>query len=85
MKAAAKTGRHGHRESTLTLVTYRLSFRVSDLTALRWDRVELDSGSLRVRRIKKGKPSVHPIRSPEIRALRRLERYYPESPKGCDT
>ena len=80
MKAAAKTGRHGHRDSTLILVTYRHGFRVSELTALRWDQVELDSGSLHVSRIKKGTPSVHPIRGPEIRALRRLKRDYPETP-----
>ena len=43
MKAAAKTGRHGHRDSTLILVTYRHGFRVSELTALRWDHVGLDS------------------------------------------
>ena len=70
MKAAAKTGRHGHRNSTLILVTYRHDFRVSELTGLRWDQVELDSGSLHISRVKKGTPSVHPIRGPEIRALR---------------
>ena len=80
MKAAAKTGRHGHRDSTLILVTYRHGFRVSELTALRWDQVELDSGSMHVNRTKKGTPSVHPIRGPEIRALRRLKREYPETP-----
>ena len=80
MKAAAKTGRHRHRDSTLILVTYRHGFRVAELTALRWDQVELDSGRMHVSRIKKGTPSVHPIRGPEIRALRRLKRDYPESP-----
>ncbi len=80
MKAAAKTGRHGHRDSTLILVTYRHGFRVSELVALRWDQVELDSGRMHVSRIKKGTPSVHPIRGPEIRALRRLKRDYPDSP-----
>jgi type 1 fimbriae regulatory protein FimB/type 1 fimbriae regulatory protein FimE len=79
MKAAAKTGRHGHRNSTLILLTYRHGFRVSELIALRWDQVELDSGSLHVSRVKKGTPSVHPIRGPEIRALRRLKRDYPET------
>ena len=80
MKAAAKTGRHRHRDSTLILVTYRHGFRVSELTALRWDQVELDCGSLHVSRVKKGTPSVHPIRGPEIRALRRLQRDYPVTP-----
>jgi type 1 fimbriae regulatory protein FimB/type 1 fimbriae regulatory protein FimE len=80
MKAASKTGRHRHRDSTLILVTYRHGFRVSELTALRWDQVALDSGALHVSRVKKGSPSVHPIRGPEIRALRRLKRDYPETP-----
>ena len=79
-KAAAKTGRHRHRDSTLILVTYRHGFRVSELISLRWDQVELDSGRMHVSRIKKGTPSVHPIRGPEIRALRRLKRDYPETP-----
>ena len=61
-------------------IAYRHGFRVSELTALRWDQVELNSGSLHVSRIKKGTLSVHPIRGPEIRALRRLKRYYPETP-----
>ena len=80
MKSAAKAGRHGHRDSTLILVTYRHGFRVTELTSLRWDQVELDGGRMHVSRIKKGTPSVHPIRGPEIRALRRLKREYPETP-----
>ena len=80
MRKLAVVSRHRHRDSTLILVTYRHGFRVSELTALRWDQVELDSGSLHVSRVKKGTPSVHPIRGPEIRALRRLKRDYPETP-----
>ena len=80
MKAAANAGRHRHRDSTLILVTYRHGFRVSELIALRWDQVELDCGRMHVSRVKKGTPSVHPIRGPEIRALRRLKRDYPNSP-----
>jgi type 1 fimbriae regulatory protein FimB/type 1 fimbriae regulatory protein FimE len=80
MKAASKVGRHAHRDSTLILVTYRHGFRVSELVALGWNQVELDSGKMHVNRAKDGSPSVHPIRGPEIRALRRLKRDYPESP-----
>ena len=80
MKAAGKTGRHRHRDSTLILVTYRHGFRVTELTALRWDQVELDAGRMHVSRIKKGTRSVHPIRGPEIRALRRLKRDYLATP-----
>ncbi len=35
---------------------------------------------MHVSRVKKGTPSVHPVRGPEIRALRRLKRDYANSP-----
>ena len=54
MKAASKVGRHGHRDSTLILVTYRHGFRVSELVALGWNQVELDSGKMHVNRAKEG-------------------------------
>jgi type 1 fimbriae regulatory protein FimB/type 1 fimbriae regulatory protein FimE len=53
---------------------------VSELIALRWDQVDLKQGHLHVHRLKNGTPSTHPIRGPEIRALRRLRRDYPKSP-----
>lgn len=56
------------------------SIRVSELIALRWDQVDLRQGLLYVGRLKNGTASVHPIRGPEIRALRRLRRDYPETP-----
>ena len=80
MRAAAKSGRHGRRDSTLILVTYRHGHRVSELVALRWDQVELDAGKLHVGRVKDGIPSVHPIQRPEMRSLRRFRRESPDSP-----
>jgi len=48
---------------------------------LRWDQVEFASGALRVRRVKRGTPSTHPILGDELRALRRLHREQePKSP-----
>ncbi len=79
MDAARRTGRHGHRDATLILIAYRHGLRVSELIALRWDQVDLRAGSLHVNRLKNGSPSVHPIRGPELRALRRLQRDYPAS------
>jgi integrase len=58
----------------------KAGLRVSELTALRWDQVDLKGGLLHVNRLKQGTPSVHPLRGPEIRALRRLERESPASP-----
>jgi type 1 fimbriae regulatory protein FimB/type 1 fimbriae regulatory protein FimE len=79
-EAAAKRGRHGHRDATMILLAYRHGLRVSELIALRWEQVDLKQGVLHVRRRKNGSPSTHPLRGPEIRALRRLAREYPETP-----
>lgn len=76
MAAARKTGRHGHRDSTLILVGFRHGLRVSELVSLRWDQVDLGQGTLHVNRAKNGSPSTHPLRGTEIRALRRLKRDY---------
>lgn len=78
--AASQVGRHGLRDATLILIAYRHGLRVSELVALRWDHVDLTQGLIHVARRKNGVPSVHPLRSPELRALRRLQRDYPETP-----
>ncbi len=80
MTAARKVGRHGHRDATLILLAYRHGLRVSELISLQWDMVDLDQGRLHVTRAKNGSASVHPLRGPELRALRRLQREYPSSP-----
>jgi len=79
MDAARCVGRHGHRDATLILMAYRHALRVSELVALRWDQVDIEAGLLHVRRQKNGVPSTHPIRGPELRALRDLHRRYPGS------
>ena len=80
LTAAGKTGRHPHRDRTMILLAFRHGLRVSELVSLRWDQVDLNSGHLHVQRLKNGSPSTHPIRGPEIRALRRLRREYPDTP-----
>jgi len=80
LQASSKVGRHGARDRTLVLLAYRHGFRVSELVALRWDQVDLKAGLLHVARLKNGIASTHPIRGPELRALRELRRQYPDSP-----
>ena len=77
---AGKLGRHGIRDAALLMLAYRHGLRVSELVALRWDMVDLKQGLLHVNRLKNGIPSVHPIRGPELRALRKLQRDYPDTP-----
>src|SRR6516164_5950929 len=81
LMAVARKNRWGHRDATMILVAYRHGLRVSELVDLRWDQIELASGSLHVRRVKRGTPSTHPILGDELRALRRLQREQePKSP-----
>ena len=80
LQASSKVGRHGARDRTLILIAYRHGLRVSELVALRWDQVDLKAGLVHVARLKNGLASTHPIRGPELRALRELRRRYPDSP-----
>jgi type 1 fimbriae regulatory protein FimB/type 1 fimbriae regulatory protein FimE len=76
----ARKGRHGHRDATLILTAYRHGLRASELCDLEWSQVEWGrSATLHVRRVKNGKPSAHPIRGDELRALRELHRQHPDS------
>jgi len=80
LQASGKLGRHGARDRTLILIAYRHGMRVSELVSLRWDQVDLKAGLLHVARLKNGLASTHPMRGPELRALRELKRDYPSSP-----
>ena len=76
----ARQGRYGHRDATLILIAFRHGLRASEICDLEWSQVEFGrSAALHVRRVKNGKPSVHPLRGDEIRALRELRRQFPDS------
>jgi integrase len=77
----ARKNRWGHRDATMVLMAFRHGFRPAELVDLRWHQVEFASGTLHVRRVKRGTPSTHPILGDELRALRRLQREQePKSP-----
>lgn len=78
--AARKVGRHSSRDSTLVLFMYRQGLRVAEAVSLRWDAVNLQAGLLHVHRLTNGQAAVHPLRGPELRALRQLRRHYPDTP-----
>ena len=80
IKAAKAVGRHGNRDSTLILLAYRHGLRVSELVALRWEQIDFGSGTIYINRLKHGVSSTHPLRGPELRALRQVLREYPNSP-----
>jgi integrase len=78
--AAAKNNRHGHRDATMLLVGYRHGLRASEICDLRWDQIDFVTATMHVTRVKSGKPSTHPIRGDELRALRKLHRHVRPSP-----
>src|SRR6187399_3069196 len=55
IKAAEKVGRHGHRDATLILITYRHALRVTELVSLRWDAIDLAKGFVHINRLKNGR------------------------------
>jgi integrase len=74
----AGKNRNGHRDATMVLVTYRHGLRAAELVSLRWDAVDFTHWQLPPGH---GSPSVHPLTSRELRALRRLQRdQEPKSP-----
>ena len=77
---AAKDGRWGLRDACLVIVAYRHGLRAKEACELEWSQVEFGrNASLHVRRAKKGKPAVHPIRGDELRMLTALRKEYADS------
>ena len=73
IEAARKRGRNGPRDAAAILLAFRHGLRASELCQLRWSQVDLRHGRLHVNRAKGGQESVHPLRGPELRALRQLQ------------
>jgi integrase len=59
---------------------FRHGLRTAELVALRWHQVDLNAGYLDVHRVKRGHDAKRPLRGPQLRLLRELQRLYPDSP-----
>ena len=79
IRAAKKVGRHGVRDGAIILLMFRHGLRTAELVALKWTQIDLAGGYIEVHRVKHGHDSIHPLRSPELRALRQIQRDYPDS------
>lgn len=80
IQAARKKGRHSVRDAAIILIMFRHGLRTAELVALKWQQVDLKAGYLDVHRAKRGNNAKHPLRGPELRALREVQREYPNSP-----
>ena len=80
VQAARTSGRHRVRDAAIILLLFRHGLRTAELVALRWQQVDLKAGYLDVHRVKQGHDSKHPLRGPQLRLLRELQRTYLDSP-----
>ena len=76
IRAAKKIGRHGVRDGAIILLMFRHGLRTAELVTLKWMQIDLVGGYIEVHRVKHGHDSIHPLRSPELRALRQIQRDY---------
>ncbi|MEN9519800.1 MAG: hypothetical protein RLZZ381_2388 [Cyanobacteriota bacterium] len=79
IRAAKKVGRHGIRDGGIILLMFRHGLRTAELVALKWTQIDLAGGYIEVHRVKNGRDSIHPLRSPELRALRQIQRDYADT------
>jgi len=79
IQVARQVGRHGVRDAATILLMFRHGLRTAELVALKWTNVDLRGGYIEIRRVKHGHDSIHPLRSPELRALRQIQRDYPDT------
>lgn len=79
IRAAKKVGRHGVRDGAIILLMFRHGLRTAELVTLKWTQIDLAGGYIEVRRVKHGHDSIHPLRSPELRALRQIQRDYADT------
>ena len=70
--AAAKVGRHRHRDSLMIAMAFRHGLRATELVHLSWDHVSLERRTLDVHRAKKGKRGTHDLSDWEVKALKKL-------------
>jgi integrase len=74
----AKKGRWGDRDACMILTAFRHGLRAQEIADLEWTQIEDGkTPTMHVRRVKNGRPSQHPIRGDEMRALRKLPRTSP--------
>jgi type 1 fimbriae regulatory protein FimE len=76
---ARHVGRHGCRDAAIILLMFRHGLRTAELVALKWSQVDFSGGYIEIHRVKHGHNSIHPLRAPELRALRQLQRDYPDT------
>jgi type 1 fimbriae regulatory protein FimB/type 1 fimbriae regulatory protein FimE len=79
IKAAHSFGTHGVRDAAIILLMFRHGLSTAELVSLKWSQIDFNDGYIEIRRVKHGHDSIHPLRAPELSALRQIKRDYPET------
>src|ERR1700749_1007340 len=74
IKACGKRGRYPTHDRIMVQLVYRHGLRASEACDLRWTDLNLDEGTITVRRRKMGKDSTHTMDRDERMALRALQK-----------
>jgi integrase len=74
LEAAAKKTRYGKRDWLAVRMAYRSGLRASEVTRIEWQDIDLDNGTIMIRRSKNGKDGIQYLEDKVIRALRALKR-----------
>lgn len=80
LNRAKSTSQNGTRNHCIVLLGYRHGLRVSEIAALKWSDVDWNRGTLYINRSKGSISGTHPMQGDEMRALRKLQRDYPDTP-----
>ncbi|MEG4516494.1 MULTISPECIES: tyrosine-type recombinase/integrase [unclassified Microcoleus] len=65
------------RNHLIILLSYRHGLRISELTGLKWEQIELEEARLHVKRLKGSNSGVHPMQSDECRLAAKLRKNQP--------
>ena len=79
IQTAQKIGRNGVRDAAIILMMFSHGLRTAELVALKWSQVDFKGGYIEIHRVKNGNDSIHPLRSPELKALCQLQQDNPET------
>jgi len=72
-KTLRHRSRHKDRDECMVLVAFHHGLRVSELTNIKWQHIDLKAGQISIKRLKNGIDTVHPISDArELMLLKRL-------------
>lgn len=77
LERAVKKNRHAKRDALALRMAYRHGLRASEVSGVEWHDIDLDKGTILVRRSKRGIDRTHPLQGETIRALRVVKREQP--------